>query len=177
MPATHNQIVLDTTYIEAAKQYYADLRRSHFKKFKELRNQKFVNPYNISQIQQEGMFIVRDLIYNVYQPRVYIRTYNLERSIEAADTSRKIAQISLYSNPLIAEAKLNPGFSYAAFFEDPFGFGKGSFIKPRDEIGKHNYRPFFQAWEKRMGEMTHKMADQATGDALEELQPDVLKKP
>lgn len=170
MAATSNQITLDKTHIDALRQYYADLRS----KFKEQRNTKYVNPYNVSQIQAEGVFIVRDLVYAVYQPRTYIRTYNLERSIQAADTSNKIASISLYSNPQIAEAELNPGFSYAAFFQEPIEFN--TFIKPRGSVSIVNYRPFFQAWEKRMDEMTSKMADQATGDTLQELQPDILRK-
>jgi hypothetical protein len=171
MAQTSVKLKIDNSYVKAAVQYNTALQ----KRFERVRNKKFSDPVNVSQIEFEGLRIVQQAVYaNGYQPVKYVITGNAARSIKAANTSTKDqGEITLYSDVQIAAAKLNPGYSYLGFFESPVEFN--SFIKPRGFKHAGNFRPFFKLWEKQIESLVVRMAKDATDETLEELQPQILK--
>ena len=173
---TIGYIVLDR---ESVKQHREFIRRLRTKKLAKLAKRYFENSPRGAVILDKARAIVKKLIYDVWEDpgsRTYNLFYSFMVSPDKGDTAEEGA-LSLFSDPDTAEAKTNPGFSYAAFFEEPKAgvFGKGTFIGPTGiPVRNLNYRPFFESLVKMMDKQIGLVARDAMMTAIFELCPNEL---
>ena len=125
-------------------------------------------------LERQSRLIIQELIYNVYQPKKYRRTYSAIRSIKVATARQgQSSELIIYSDVLVAEAKLNPGLSYITFFQKPIQFN--SFIKPRNQRSVVNYRPFAGRLEALMRRLSRQSANSAYFNTIKEFMPPQLE--
>ena len=173
---TIGYIVLDKTSV---KQHREFIRRLRTKQLAKLAKRYFENSPRGAVILDKARQIVKRLIYDAYEDpgnRTYNLFYSFMVSPDKGDTADEGA-LSLFSDPDTAEAKTNPGFSYAAFFEEPDKgvFGEGTFIKPKGVGTKFvNYRPFFESLVQMMDKQIGLVARDAMMTAIFELCPTEL---
>lgn len=110
----------------ASEKFYSDFK------------QQFERPEVLERVQGLARIIITTDIYNAYSPTSYERTFNLLQSFLAVADDGETANVTLYSDPQIAPAKLLPDHSYAEFF-DPKS-SKPSFLSRT--IGAAAIRPF-----------------------------------
>lgn len=134
----------------------------------------FEDPAQLAVFEAKIQGLIEELIYAVYEPRGYQRTYRLLRSFRATGTGQEgTSEISVWSDPSIAPSKTDPSLSYAAFFERPDEFK--TFIQPRG-IGVYpiNKRPFFNALVRLTEIFTKDRARLAVVEAIRNLLPKEL---
>lgn len=118
-------------------------------------NKKRFEQGAVAPVKEAALKIVDMYVYS-YTPETpepyYTRTFKLRRSIKVEKGENNIeGEIYIYSDPTIAHGKIGYGnehFSYAAFFIQPVEFS--TFLRPRGQVSRNTYRPFFQAWEQFM---------------------------
>jgi hypothetical protein len=174
MPSTSIRLQFDRRSIQTLRQYLADIQsprgyQSVKKRFESHENQK--------QLLSRGRQIVEQHVYSAYAPKRYQRTRNLYKSVVVEIDVAKTAMgsMALFSDPQLAEAKLIPGYSYAAFFIEPEEFS--TFIPPRG-IAKApiNYRPFFQLWERFAERFIPQRACEAVVEGFDDIMPLELRR-
>lgn len=119
------------------------------KKFDSDFRELFERPSKKQEVKKFGLEVIDRNIYAAYSPRVYERSYALRNSFSVtSDVDNNNPNIAAYfdltkrGNPTAhnpsgsPEAKLLPGYAYAAFFESPVEFN--SFLP----VGTEPYRPF-----------------------------------
>lgn len=129
--------------------------RSHIRWIKYLASDKLEqdvvtrvgNQRNRLEVRNDARKVIQEEVYDVYEPKRYIRTRNLLRSFQCdRDKSDNSSPFVIWSDPSIAEAKLLEGFSYAAFFLSPNKFK--SFIPPKRRLTVERYRPYLKSLER-----------------------------
>lgn len=118
-------------------------------------NKKRFEQGAVAPVKEAALKIVDMYVYS-YTPETpepyYVRSFKLRKSIKVEKGENTIeGEIYIYSDPSIAHGKIGYGsemMSYAAFFIDPVNFH--TFLRPRGQVSKNTYRPFFQAWEQYM---------------------------
>lgn len=148
--ATRAKVRLPAVKLKAAS---ALSLTNHILFFKYLSSEQFYNDFKnefqrpevLDRIQGLAKIIIQANIYAAYDPKKYIRTGDLVNSFSAGvDNETELANITLYSSPSVAKAKLLSDHSYAEFF-DPRS-EKRSFLlnvlEPEDAI-----RPFVNELE------------------------------
>ncbi len=127
----------------------------------------------LTEIEMGARKVIEEDIYNKYKG--YQGEGNIADSMTAVEDDRKTGTTVLYSDPSVAEAKLGPQFSYAAFFEKPIEFN--SFIGDEDEgLSKKRYRPFFDQLTEMFMKMTEKHAMQAHRINISKRMPKTTKR-
>lgn len=151
-------------------------------KLKELDSSKFVDQYKyeiekssfLASLKNIARAIVISEIYNVYEPRRYIRTYNLLNSFLTdfyTPDSDNVSEVATYVDTLIS-GSLDEGYSYATFFEHPESgtFGKGTFISPKGEPEyPRNYRPYVSLLESELNKRSITHGKYAFEKAIKEI--------
>lgn len=123
----------------------------------------------LDRLRITAQAVIRSRIYGVYTPRKYVRTFQLLESFLAAfDTENELANISVYSNPETAPAKLIPGHSYAEFFDPRSEHGTFllNVLEPEDAI-----RPFVVDLLNLMEEQIPEEAGRSFEDTMQSHKP------
>lgn len=131
---------------------------------------KFESEIEQRVLERQARLVIQELIYNVYSPKKYIRTYALIRGVRtAADRQGRVGGLVIYSDPTISPSKLNPSLSYITFFQKPVEFK--SFIQPRGQRDITNYRPFVGRLQALMRRHSNQSARRAYREVMEEMMP------
>lgn len=136
--------------------------------------QRFSSSVAMSSAFHLTQRIINQYVYFAYTPESedYVRSYALLNSFKVqaikTKTSTEIAGFTVYSDPdaigLVtehnksgtAEAKLNSGYSYAAFFLDPDGFG--SFLKNPASGQENRHRDWLTPLLAELSRMSRDLA-------------------
>lgn len=135
---------------------------------------QFENGQEIRKLEKRAKDIVKRLVYAVYEPEKYKRTYRLLQSITVSSGNNEadiIAGIVLFADPSVSGAKIGSSDeSYAAFFERPEEFN--TFIHPRGQAQEpENFRPFFNKFKELMQEFVDRHGKKSIHRAIKSLQP------
>lgn len=150
------------------------IRRLESTKFYAAAREKFEAEQELRVLERQARLLIQELIYSVYSPRKYVRTYSAIRSVKtSANRQGRVGGIVIYSDPAVAPAKLLPGLSYITFFQKPKEFK--SFIKPRKQRTIVNYRPFVGRLQSIMRRHSRALAARSYLQTLEEMMPPQLR--
>jgi len=141
------------------------------KRLAKVLRERFQDEIQLAVLESQVGSLLETLIYSVYEPQSYERTYALLRSFRATGTGTgDDGGFSVWSDPDIAPSKTDPSLSYAAFFEEPDEFK--TFIQPRG-VGVYpiNKRPFFNALTKLTMDFSNTRAQDAVIEAILQLMP------
>jgi hypothetical protein len=173
---TRIKIKFNTDELRKVLEFVSRMTRADF--FEHLK-EIYEDNESSSDLRQKARDLIRSKVYGVYEPRSYERTDNLYYSFVTGtgrDQGSKVgeaAELFLYSDPSIAEAKGNnkeDSWSYAAFFLKPVEFD--TFIPPRGvKSSPINYRPYFGLLNKIYQNHCKKVAKKALEQSVRAMIP------